>query len=256
MSDNLVLQEEPEFDEDVQVSTDEVSAFIQQQEEQNIQKQKSGLDLAEEELMSLQEKAKEIQNTDKSEEEDQRIKITPDSTFSQPTNYFTDMVVTVRDDQHVITDQDKEKYLESMLQDTQLELPIVMSNGITVVCRDLNMYERDLSINAIKDYTAFQGLTPQAILLQMRKYRIPMQIVSVNNRKFNTVSFKYTGEYDLDKFEKDTQQLKEQANKVIMPMSVSLQGILNKAVNIFEHKLARLEEAAFNQDFWNPVGHA
>lgn len=254
MSNNLVLQEEPEFDDDVQVSSDEVNAFLDQQEQQDSQKEKNSLDLAEEELLALQKRAKEAQDSNEKQEDDQRIKISPDSTFNQPTNYFTDMVVTVRDDQHVITDQDKEKYLESMLQDTQLELPIVMNNGITVVCRDLNMYERDLSINAVKDYSAFQGLTPQAVLLQMRKYRIPMQIVSINNKKFNTVSFQYSGEYDLQKFEEDTQKLKEQSNKVIMPMSVSLQGILNKAVNIFEHKLARLEEAAFNQDFWNPVG--
>jgi hypothetical protein len=38
-----------------------------------------------------------------------------------------------------------------------------------------------------------------------------------------------------------------------MPMSVSLQSLYLKALNIFEHKLARLEEAAFNKDFWNPA---
>jgi hypothetical protein len=39
----------------------------------------------------------------------------------------------------------------------------------------------------------------------------------------------------------------------MMRIPSSLDSLYTKALNIFEHKLARLEEAAFNEDFWNPV---
>jgi hypothetical protein len=49
-------------------------------------------------------------------------------------------------------------------------------------------------------------------------------------------------------------RLKLQSKNIVMPIPSSLQALYLKALNIFEHKLAKLEEAAFNQDFWNPVG--
>lgn len=256
--DTLILQEDIEYDDsDYQVSPDEVKNFLEDSSKQVSSESeivKERLDKAEAALVSL---VGEAENTDTEEEQDkdeERVHIAPDTTFQAPTKYFTEMSFNIRDDQHKITDDEKEAYLEAMLSNSQLELPIAMSNKITIVCRDLNVYERDLSINAIRNFADVVDTTPQAVLLQMRKYRIPMQIISINGKKFDTLKFTYDNNYDLKTFEQDTEKLKAEANNRVMHLSVSLQGLLNKAVNIFEHKLARLEEAAFNQDFWNPVG--
>lgn len=180
------------------------------------------------------------------------IKIEPSKLYEN-SKYF-DMYVPVQDHDHVITLEDKEAYLDAMLQESDLHLTIKMSSGISITCRDLNMYERQLSLELAKKEAVDKKLTPNLAFSILRDIRMPMQIVSINNKKFNTVRFTYDPDSTQDKFEQDMARLKLQSKNIVMPIPSSLQALYLKALNIFEHKLAKLEEAAFNQDFWNPVG--
>lgn len=226
------------LEEDNDVTFDDLKKFIEQaQEQQN----------------KLEEENQEI--ADKSEQD--RISIQPSTLYEAPArkNFYENMTVPVRDDQHVITSSDKEAYLQAMLTDSQLELPIEMQNGITVVCRDLNMYERELSMELVKDQIKENNLSPLMLAHIMRGIRMPMQLVRVNDKKFDTIKFEFK-DYTLEQLEQDKKILSEKQKKLVMPMSVGIQSLYLKALNIFEHKLARLEEAAFNKDFWNPADHA
>lgn len=226
------------LEEDNDVTFDDLKKFIEQaQEQQN----------------KLEEENQEI--ADKSEQD--RISIQPSTLYDAPArkNFYENMVVPVRDDQHVITNNDKEAYLQAMLTDSQLELPIEMQNGITIVCRDLNMYERELSMELVKDQIKENNLSPLMLAHIMRGIRMPMQLVRVNDKKFDTIKFEFK-DYTLEQLEQDKKTLSEKQKKLVMPMSVGIQSLYLKALNIFEHKLARLEEAAFNKDFWNPADPA
>lgn len=225
------------LEEDNDVTFDDLKKFIEQaQEQQN----------------KLEEENQEI--ADKSEQD--RISIQPSTLYEAPArkNFYENMVVPVRDDQHVITNSDKEAYLQAMLTDSQLELPIEMQNGITIVCRDLNMYERELSMELVKDQIKENNLSPMMLAHIMQGIRMPMQLVRINDKKFNTIKFEFK-DYTLEQLEQDKKTLSKKQKKLVMPMSVGTQSLYLKALNIFEHKLARLEEAAFNKDFWNPADH-
>jgi hypothetical protein len=101
------------------------------------------------------------------------------------------MVVPVKDTMHPISEGDKEAYLEAMLTESNLHLPIKMSNGITIVCRDLNMYERELSLELAKKKLKDQKVLPHMGIAILRSIRLPMQIVQLNNKKFKTIRFEY-----------------------------------------------------------------
>lgn len=219
------------LEEDNDVTFDELKKFIQQAQE-----------------------AQQEQEYEDKKIDDERINVHPNTLYNVPErqNFYENMIVPVRDDQHVITAEDKERYLQAMLTDTQLELPIEMHNGITIVCRDLNMYERELSLEIVRDQIKERNLPPTMLAHLMRNIRMPMQIVKVNDKKFDTIKFEFK-DYTVDQLQEDKNSLLEKQKKVVMPMSVSLQSLYLKALNIFEHKLARLEEAAFNKDFWNPA---
>jgi hypothetical protein len=164
------------------------------------------------------------------------------------------MVVPVKDTMHPISEGDKEAYLEAMLTESNLHLPIKMSNGITIVCRDLNMYERNLSLQLAKDKIIKNKYMPDMVITVLREIRLPMQIVKINDKPFKTIYFDYNTDVTDDVFEEDKKALDASYKKTILPLPSMLQSLYLKALNIFEHKLARLEEAAFNSDFWNPVG--
>ena len=92
------------------------------------------------------------------------------------------------------------------------------------------------------------------VITVLREIRLPMQIVKINNKPFKTIYFDYNDDVTDEVFEADKKALDASYKKTILPLPSMLQSLYLKALNIFEHKLARLEEAAFNSDFWNPVG--
>lgn len=240
MSENILVD-----DENNQVNPEEIKDFLMENEqEQN------------EQPVQQPEQPEVHEDIDK-KPNSPRLEVTPSNLYDakpSKTSYYNNMEINIADDRHVITDYDKETYLEAMMAESDLQLPIIMKNGLTIVCRDLNMYEREVSIEIAKRKIANKELPAHLIMSTLRDIRLPMQIVSINDKKFRTVRLEYDPESSSDKFEKDMEYLIKQSKATLMRIPSSLQSLYMKALNIFEHKLARLEEAAFNSDFWNPVG--
>lgn len=196
----------------------------------------------------------ETQEEPKEEDEgENRLTIEPPKTYDTKPSKYYDMSVPVQDYDHIVTREDKEAYLDAMMEEVDLHLRIKMKNGITITCRDLNMYERELSLELAKKKLKDQKVLPHMGLAILRSIRLPMQIVQLNNKKFKTIRFEYNPDATQEQFELDMEQLSKKSKEVMMRIPSSLDSLYTKALNIFEHKLARLEEAAFNEDFWNPV---
>lgn len=242
---NEVLEEEPS---ESQYTLEEIQEFVDSHEpEEDSQEEEDpwadyNEDDEDDDLPSAQDPGKD------------RIHIDPPKTYEKKQeDYYNNMVIPVQDYNHVITQSDKEAYLDSMMQESELQLTISMKNGLDVTCRDLNMYEREVSLELAKTLLRADGLTPQMAYSILSNIRMPMQIVKCGSKKFNTIRLDYDPDASADKLKQDIQYLEKQYKKILMPIPSFLKALYSKALNIFEHKLARLEEAAFNEDFWNPV---
>lgn len=225
----------PDDEQEQQITPDEIKNYIEENSEEDQQS-----DYTEE-------------TEDQEEEIEDRIIITPSKTYDTKPSKYYDMSVPVQDYDHIVTQEDKDAYLDAMLEEVDLHLHIKMKNGITITCRDLNMYERELSLELAKKRLNDQKVLPHLGLSILRSIRLPMQIVQLNNKKFNTIRFEYNPDADQKQFELDMECLSKKSKEIMMRIPSSLDSLYTKALNIFEHKLARLEEAAFNEDFWNPV---
>lgn len=241
MSEKSILIEE---EDENQVSSLEVSEFLKENKKDDEKPQDD-----------TTEDLKKDEEETKSEDKDERVSISPSKLYEQdkPQFDFNNLQVSVSDKLHPITNQDKEVYLEAMLTEMPLHLDIKMKNGITITCRDLNMYERSLSLELAKERIKEASMRPEMVLSVLRDIRLPMQIVKVNNKPFKTIKFEFDPESSLDKFDRDKEELRKLSRNVLMPIPSVLQAMYTKALNVFEHKLAVLEESAFNSDFWNPV---
>lgn len=188
-----------------------------------------------------------------------RIEFGADNTFSdeKASEQFTaygDMTVNIQDDQHAITEQEKEDYLRAMLTQDIFTMDIKMSNGLTITCRDLNVYEKEVATQALaSQLLGINQASPQYAIMVLRRLRMPMQIQAVNGKPFSSVMFEYT--QDNSNIQEDIKALEDKSNAVYYKYPNALYSLLVKALNVFENKLTRLENAAFNQDFWKPVGH-
>ena len=225
----------PEESQDQQVTSDEIKDYINQNSTE------------------AQDTNDEPQEESKEDEDENRLTIDPPKTYDTKPSKYYDMSVPVQDYDHIVTQEDKEAYLDAMMEEVDLHLHIKMKNGITITCRDLNMYERELSLELAKKKLKDQKVLPHMGLAILRSIRLPMQIVQLNNKKFKTIRFEYNPDATQEQFELDMEQLSKKSKEVMMRIPSSLDSLYTKALNIFEHKLARLEEAAFNEDFWNPV---
>lgn len=235
--DNIL--EEVIEEDSPQYSIDEVNKYVEDNQSQD----NEASDYEDEEV-----------DTDNKEKQLERIKIQPPATYEYNKDSYEQMFVPVQDYNHPITQQDKEDYLDAMLQESELQLTIDMKNGLKVTCRDLNMYEREVSLELAKRMLKLEGLTPQIAYTALANIRMPMQIVKCGSKKFNTIRLNYDADATKEQFNTDVEFLQKEYKKILMPIPSFIQSLYSKALNIFEHKLARLEEAAFNEDFWNPVG--
>lgn len=190
------------------------------------------------------------------EQKEERIKLATPQLFNNTRNdnNFDNMVIPIQDDQHQITSTEKELWLEAMMSESSLMLPIVMENSLTVTCRDLNVYEQNLSIEAVRTLLKDQNASPAMLGIILRQIRLPMQIVKFNNKPLDYIKFDYDPDTEgFTKQKEDIDKLIKLSRQKMLNIPVSLQQIYIKALNVFEHKMVRLEEAAFNRDFWNPA---
>lgn len=183
---------------------------------------------------------------------DDRVEITPDKTFEKnKRDVFDNMFVHVRDMDIPITEDDKLLYMKGLLTSNTIVLSIKMQNGITAKCRSLSVYEGDVAVGALAQYLKKYPGTPLGYhdsLLQ--QYRIAMQLTEYCSRPLEYLT--YTRGVD-GSFDDHVNDLFEKSQRVLdVPGPVF--GIYIRMINVFQYKIGKLHEAAFNSDFWSPVG--
>lgn len=165
------------------------------------------------------------------------------------------MIVTIKDDEHVITRQEKEDYLIACLNDELFTMDFDMIGGFKLTCRDLNMYENEVASQVVLNYAKTHvNIVPQNLFNLMRQCRIPMQLMRVNGKPYDNISFKYDPDNASDEqLQKDAEYLYKKSRQLEMNTPYARYQLYMKALNVFENKLKKLEAAAFNGNFWKPA---
>ena len=235
MHDNELFTED-----ETSVSPDEVAAFLA--EEENSQKGEVPSDIKD----MLSAPVEDVT------EKDSRVSIAPDKSFDDDKrNLFEDMMVSVRDVDIPITDEDKSIYLKCLLFSSPVELNIKAPNGIHGKCRSLSVYESDVAAYAFSQYIKkYPDTAPgfqEGILQQLR---IAMQLQEYCGHTLPYLSYERGVNGSIEQHAED---LYEKSQR-ILDVPGPVYGIYVRLLNIFHYKLGRLHESAFNSDFWSPVG--
>lgn len=240
MTDNNELFTEVEDNNNIDPS--EVAAFLNADNDQPIS---NAGEVPEDIKAMLQEDTEEA-------EKEERVAISPDHAFEDDRRTeFENMFVSVRDIDIPITTEDKSIYLKSLLFSRPIELEIKAPNGISGTCRSLSVYEGDLTTAALTKYLEkYPKISVGFHESIIQQFRIAMQL-----KEFCGSPLSYL-EYERGKdgtFEEHVNHLFETSQRVL-DVPGPVYGIYVRLLNIFQYKLGRLHEAAFNSDFWSPVG--
>lgn len=186
------------------------------------------------------------------EENEVRISLSSDPMFNDNKRAVIDrMFVSVKDTEIPISPEDQALYIKATLNNVPVVMSIEMENGIKMECRSLSVYEGDLVYDALNkflsEYPEVNAALWEGIIQQ---YRIAMQLVSINGRKIDHLVYKY----DPGKRAEHAEDLYRKSNEMLMDIQGPLFGVYVRGLNVFQSKLNRLQEAAFNKDFWSPVG--
>lgn len=247
--DNVLLEQDSDFDSD-QITPEAVAEYIKDnseepQKEWNTEQEQNESDI------------KPIEQPDGSKV----INFGTDSTFdtSDEDNayaVFKNMSITLQDDQHPITQQEKETYITAMLNDEIYKSQIKMVGGkLSVECRDISVYEKTVVQRAMENYIVGHPNTiPSAMLMLLRQCRVPLQIVSVNGRPECGLNFQYDPDKPQDEqLNKDADILFQKSLEMVTSVPSGKYNLYMKALNIFENKLLRMQEHSFDETFWHPA---
>lgn len=92
---------------------------------------------------------------------------------------------------------------------------------------------------------------PVVIYMLLRQCRVPMQVTEVCGKKTNVVRFEYDPDNQTaDQIEKDAEFLLKKSMEMVYNTPSARYDLYMKALNVFENKLLRLHEAAFNENFF------
>lgn len=153
-----------------------------------------------------------------------------------------------------ITETDMRDYLKCMLQDMPLELDIELYGGkIVIHARAVSVYEQQLAAATAYSYTMSQTSTHLASVIApmfIQKLRIALQLRSFNGIPISDLEFKP----EPNMLHAHIKKLTAKADDIVGACSAPRWNAYVYALNIFEHKLTKLNEMALNRDFLNPGG--
>lgn len=158
----------------------------------------------------------------------------------------------VKDSEVPITDDDQALYLKAMLNDVPLELSQALANGkVVVTCRALSVYEQDLVLEAA---VKLSGGAEEGVLSLIpsiaQQLRVTMQVTRVNGVDQKAI---YLDPKRGKAHDDQIDELIEVSDARTGRMPSSKFGFLVRAVNVFEHKVAKMHSLAYNKTFWKPV---
>jgi hypothetical protein len=207
-----------------------------------------------EEQKQTQEKAGIFREVDTTENPDFHVNFQADAVFQkdevekETETYF----VALEDNQIPVTDADQALYLKAMLNDTEVHLTQVLMGGqLRVECRALSVYEADMALLAAMRMSGSEGKEIPTALLPgcMQQIRVAMQVVKINDKAVPSVQLVPARKNQ----DSEIDQLIAKVDDILGRMNSGKYGMLVRALNVFEHKLARLNALAYTGNFWKPV---
>ena len=245
--DKNILEPDDDFDSD-QVSLKDVADYIKANEQEQSQQQDT--EQQENQIVPVEQP-----------DGTKVISLGTDTTFDTTEEenayaVFKNMSVQLQDDQHPITQQEKETYIIAMLNDEIYKSKINMVGGkLTVECRDISVYEKTVVQRAMENYIVqHQNTVPSAMLMLLRQCRVPLQIVSVNGRPECGLNFQYDPDKPQDEqLNRDADILFQKSLEMVTSVPSGKYNLYMKALNIFENKLLRMQEHTFDETFWPPA---
>lgn len=158
----------------------------------------------------------------------------------------------VKDSEVPITDDDQALYLKAMLNDVPLELTQALANSqVVVTCRALSVYEQDLVLEAAVKATGGPNEGVLSLVPSVaQQLRVTMQVTKVNGISQNAI---YMEPKRGKAHEEQIDELISVSDNRTGRMPASKFGFLVRALNVFEHKVAKMHSLAYNKTFWKPV---
>lgn len=167
-----------------------------------------------------------------------------DTTFAETpvADQMQQIAVKVNEYDIPVTEADQRMYLKAILNDAPVELTIpVLKGALNVTCRALSVSESETIITtALKYFKDNPELNSMLMTDYIRQLRTIFQVVRINGKP----AFPHL---DLNQ---DT--FASEVWTTFRDMSTARYNAISAALNVFEHKLSRLNSAALNEDFWLP----
>lgn len=233
---------------------DEVKQFIEEEETETTEVEPQTVTNEFAESMHSEEEevddSEEIENSPLFKER----RLTRDTTFDK-TSYddHGEEFVQVKDTKFPITNQDKEQYLEAMLLENPVELDIPLFDGKAIItCRALSVYERDLVVLAsvLSTNELDSNFSTLFIDTKLQQFYMALQVTKVNGRQRDYIQFTHTpGE-----MEKQANELIEWTRNSVEKLPLPSWTMFATALNVFNHKLNKLNELALARNFTEPLG--
>lgn len=160
---------------------------------------------------------------------------------------------TVKGFEYKITDDEKEAYLRCMLNDTPVILTVTtLGSDIDVTCRGLSVYEIELAtyagIQFVKNFDNQKEMAELMWKSEIQKYRLTMQLMKFQSTMYDYLTFSP----EPGKLDEHCAKLRKVAAERFGAMNIIKWKMCIHALNIFEHKLTRLNELALMPDFLSP----
>lgn len=150
-----------------------------------------------------------------------------------------------------VTPADQRMYLKAMLNDVPVTLDIpVMGGQVTVTCRALSVFETEKVVTMAIKYFQDNPEVPAMLMSDhIQQMRVLLQVVSINKVPFN--GHKPLKENTTDE-DMQMEDFRNASWHAIRNMNITKYNMLVQALNVFETKLARMNSASLNGDFWHP----
>lgn len=241
------------FTEDTDSSIDisEVAAFLAEQNEQTeeVTPERVPGEIPEDIKAMLEEGADDSEEVSDS---NSSVELPVDAAFdNNKKNLFDRMTVNVLDTEVPITEEDKAMYLKCVLHSRPVELAVTAPNGISGKCRSLSVYEGDVAATA---FTKFLSSFPDTAIGFhegiIQQFRLSMQLVEFCGNALEYLEYKRGVNGSISDHADDLLE----KSKIILDVPAPVYDIYVRIMNVYQHKLYRLNNAAFNSDFWSPAG--
>lgn len=198
--------------------------------------------------------APKFKEVDLSENPNFNMTFTADPVFTKNTQEqdTKTFFMAVDDEQVPITDEDQAMYMKAMLNDTDVHLEMSMMGGqFKVECRAISVYEADMVLLAALRMSGSEGKEVPTALLPgcAQQIRVAMQTVRINGRDADPI---YVTANRADR-DNEIDKLIARVDDRLSRMNAAKYGMLVRALNVFEHKLARMNALAYTGNFWKPV---